>query len=191
MYRPTPPGTKRERQWLRNCLMIVCYVSGSLWEFTTIKAESLQNQLLSLLEQRSGVIQTRTTPYHPQDNGQVERFNRTLLDMLRTLPENEKSRCKDHVNKVVHAYICTRNYSTGYSPFFASFRASLDKLLLAHAYLVEFCLLVVLIFESTTKLNTVKLIIQQFCRDLFKLSWLCIYGNWPMSIEWIIGRLFW
>jgi hypothetical protein len=34
-------------------------------------------------------------------------------------------------------------------------RILLAKLLLAHAYLAEFCLMVVLIFESTTKLNTV------------------------------------
>ena len=34
-------------------------------------------------------------------------------------------------------------------------RILLAKLLLTHAYLAEFCLLVVLIFESTTKLNTI------------------------------------
>ncbi|CAB3997563.1 Retrovirus-related Pol poly from transposon [Paramuricea clavata] len=42
MHRHIPPGTKWEGQWLRNCLMILCYVSGSLRKSTTIKAESLK-----------------------------------------------------------------------------------------------------------------------------------------------------
>ena len=36
----------------------------------------------------------------------MERFNRILLSVLRTLRENKKERWKDSLNKVVHAYGC-------------------------------------------------------------------------------------
>ena len=51
-------------------------------------------------------------------NGQVERFNRTLLSVLRTSPEKFKTSWKDHVSKLSYAYNCTRHATTGYSPYY-------------------------------------------------------------------------
>lgn len=66
--------------------------------------KEFENKLFAKLGEYSGVKGSTTIPYHPMGNGQVERFNRTLLAMLRNLPETVKTDWKVSLAKVVHSY---------------------------------------------------------------------------------------
>lgn len=78
-----------------------------------------ESELVTELCKLSGV-KSRTTPYHPRGNP-VERFNRTLLDLLGMLEEKKKDEWRKYVRPLVHAYNCTRNDSTGEAPFVLMF----------------------------------------------------------------------
>ena len=67
------------------------------------------------------IDKTRTTPYHPQSDGLVELFNRTMLAMLASTVEEDPSNWEQHLRKVCMAYNTYVQPSTGYTPFYLMF----------------------------------------------------------------------
>ena len=84
----------------------------------TDQGGAFESRLFRALMAESGVKKIRTTPYRPQGNAQCERFNRTLIDMLGTMPIEHKKEWQEWVSAMTHAYNCTVSKTTGYSPYF-------------------------------------------------------------------------
>ncbi|XP_023190648.1 uncharacterized protein LOC111608786 [Xiphophorus maculatus] len=85
------------------------------------QGRDFESRLIKELLQMLGIKKSRTTPYHPQGDPQPERFNRTLLSMLGTLNPSQKQKWSQHISLLVHAYNCTRNDATSYSPYYLMF----------------------------------------------------------------------
>lgn len=85
------------------------------------QGRDFESQVIKELLEMLGIRKSRTSPYHPQGDAQPERFNRTLLSMLGTLDPDKKSRWSQYVCQLVHAYNCTKNDATGFSPYHLMF----------------------------------------------------------------------
>ncbi|XP_071951656.1 uncharacterized protein [Antedon mediterranea] len=109
-----------------------CTVAKVLWEqyfkhyglparLHSDQGPEFENKVIRQLTTLLGIKKSRTTPYHPQGDPQPERFNRTLLNMLGTLETEKKVHWSRHIGALVHAYNCTKNDSTGFSPYYLMF----------------------------------------------------------------------
>ena len=77
--------------------------------------------LFKELHRLTGIRPSRTTPYHPMGDGQVERLNRTIINMLKALSEVAKADWRKHLAKLAFAYNSTTHKATGFSPFYLMF----------------------------------------------------------------------
>ena len=98
----------------------ICHY-GFSEKFISDQGRNFESDLIKELCKIAGVKKVHTTPYHPQGNGQCERFNSTLCNMLGTLSEEEKSDWKSYLGCMTHAYNCTKHASTTYSPYYLMF----------------------------------------------------------------------
>lgn len=61
------------------------------------------------------ISKTRTTPFRASTNGQVERFNRTLMDAVRCFVSKTPGDWDESIPQIASALRCV-NRSTGFTP---------------------------------------------------------------------------
>jgi hypothetical protein len=80
------------------------------------QGSNFESELFAELCRLLDIQKTRTLAYHPQSDGQVERFNRTVKQMIKAFIGENMSDWDDHLPYLLMAYRATPHDSTGLSP---------------------------------------------------------------------------
>ncbi len=86
-------------------------------EILTDQGTNFTSRLMGQLNRQLGITAIRTSPYHPQTDGLVERFNQTLKNMLRKFVADTGRDWDKWLPFVLFAYREVSQASTGFSPF--------------------------------------------------------------------------
>ena len=81
------------------------------------QGRNFESHLMHEICRLMGIHKSRTTAYHPQCDGQVERQNRTLQNILSSFVSQHKDDWDNWVALAVYAYNTSCHESTGFSPY--------------------------------------------------------------------------
>lgn len=92
---------------------------GAPLQLHSDQGSNFESQVISSLCDLLHIRKTRTTTYHPQGNGQVERTNRTIKGLLKAFVDSQSVRSWDRaLPHCLMAYRGSIHTSTAQSPFF-------------------------------------------------------------------------
>ncbi|KRX36687.1 Transposon Ty3-G Gag-Pol polyprotein [Trichinella murrelli] len=95
---------------------------------------SFESRVVRVLCRLFYIKKTRSTPYHPQGNGQTVRFNRSLLDMLSIMCEENLHQSDEMLSFAMLVCNSTVNESTAVTPAVAMFGKELQLPLDIHMW---------------------------------------------------------
>ena len=116
-YPEAIPLHSTDTSHIAEALMDVFSRVGIPSEILTDQGSNFTSQLLTELYRMLHIHPIRTSPYHPQTDGLVERFNQTLKSMLRKAATKEGRDWDKMIPFLLFAYREVPQSSTGFSPF--------------------------------------------------------------------------
>ena len=90
---------------------------GVAKEMLTDMGAQFTSEMMKEVSRLLSIRQLTTTPYHPQCNGLVERFNGTLKQMLKRMCKERPKDWDKYINPLLFAYREAPQESLGFSPF--------------------------------------------------------------------------
>ena len=100
-----------------DCLIDLTVRVGVPNELLTDNGTNFMSKVVKQFCQTTGIRQIKTSPFHPQTGGMVERFNATLKHLLRKLTQDPRVEWDKCLLFVLWAYRGTVHSSSGFSPF--------------------------------------------------------------------------
>ncbi len=94
---------------------------GMPLEIVSERDPSMTSKFWSALCESRGIKQCMSTPYHPQSDGQTERVNRVLEDMLRHFVNPNQDDWDEHLSTAEFAYNNAWHESIGETPFMLNY----------------------------------------------------------------------
>jgi transposase InsO family protein len=89
---------------------------GTPYVIHTDQGVQFQSNLFQEMCRLLQIQKTRTTPYHPQSDGMVERDNRTILTMMSAFVNEHQNDWNEHLTYISMAYRAAQHETTGKTP---------------------------------------------------------------------------
>lgn len=94
---------------------------GTPYVIHTDQGPNFESNLFKELCKMLGISKTRTSPYHPQCDGQVERMNRTIIELLALNVQNPTDNWDINLGISLMPYRSAVQSSTGFTPYYLLF----------------------------------------------------------------------
>lgn len=116
-----PMKNASSEEIIENLLDQYIYIFGTPKNILTDQGSNFISELVQQFEYLFKIEHIKTTAWHPQSNGNIERMHSTIKNLIKTAIEDNKTEWDMNLKLITLAYNTTISESTGYTPFELTF----------------------------------------------------------------------